>query len=271
MKSWTFLPMCNKCFSKKLGKKIIYILFVSKAHPSMNHGDREKEQGVLRKRYVSILLSAFIGFVVETKLTFRTSSLLIVTTRFKQIFTQKKDYCRNCSDADKTIWIHWKPTGKTSSAVLGYQREIGGRDAPVQTTCQGRACTWVCTCACIRLTPSMIIRLFTDAPHFLTKCVDSDPSHLISSPAPTVLSGCLLQSISVLAASAVRWRKVLAADQMLRNEEASSACYLARDFEGDWPSRRAHRNTSVSPNNKSSLIASNSVTIKEVVWEADTF
>lgn len=71
-------------------------------------------------------------------------------------------------------------------------------------------------------------------------------SYLILRPASHPPLTFLLQSISVLPACDKRGSKVPATDQMLGNEDASSACPPACDFDGDWPSRWAGRSTSLS-------------------------
>lgn len=77
----------------------------------------------------------------------------------------------------------------------------------------------------------------------------------------------LLQSISIFPASDGCWRKVPPADQMVGNEDASSACSLAGDFEGDWPlSLGSQEQLSFLKHQERSLIASNTVTIKQVCW-----
>lgn len=71
-------------------------------------------------------------------------------------------------------------------------------------------------------------------------------SYLIVFPASHPPLTFLLQSISVLSVCDKRGSKVPATDQMLGNEDASSACPPARDFDGDRPSRWAGRSTSLS-------------------------
>lgn len=52
---------------------------------------------------------------------------------------------------------------------------------------------------------------------------------------------------------------------MVGNEDASSACSLAGDFEGDWPlSLGSQEQLSFLKHQERSLIASNTVTIKQV-------
>lgn len=70
--------------------------------------------------------------------------------------------------------------------------------------------------------------------------------YLIVFPASHPPLTFLLQSISVLPSCDKRGSKVPATDQILGNEDASSACPPARDFDGDWPSRWAGRSTSLS-------------------------
>lgn len=122
-------------------------------------------------------------------------------------------------------------------------------------------------CILTPLTPSIFIRLFTrrirtlffnkvsiDTLFILVFHLSFGLLHIWYSLWPRIhLSSYFLQSISIFPVSGGCWRKVPPADQMVGNKEASSACSVAGDFEGDWPSRCTHRNTSVSQNNKSTV------------------